>query len=316
MEQRAVARHARGGRAVDVGFITEVCSEVLDELGVGHTERVYQRGIVSVLNNMEIFHRSEVTTPIYVRGECVGQGRADIVVGRMAVEIKAVVTPPFRASGQLCKYVRSLNADKIDQFHRSFVLSSFFPRSGGHAGAGTVTDLTYTAERQRVLDELYTGVVVNFNQKTEKVDIVYVQESCMPSDDRCAEEGPKEPCSPGQKGLRQRVKQFLRLCVETVDDPGECVPLYTLMKEFESFTSSPIRSVHEFKSILRETLRPCTRSARTLGRVCPSVYKTGDRIVYFPLQKGKGLSMTTLEAKAPDDGPAPRPGRSPTQGHV
>lgn len=80
--------------------LVEICREVFADLGVGHCERVYHKGIISILNQREIFHRSEVVTPIYFNGDVVGTGRADLVVGRYAIELKAVERPPSKVSGK------------------------------------------------------------------------------------------------------------------------------------------------------------------------------------------------------------------------
>ena len=52
----------RGGMAVTVHTLVEICREVFADLGVGHCEKVYQKAIISILNQREIFHRSEVCT--------------------------------------------------------------------------------------------------------------------------------------------------------------------------------------------------------------------------------------------------------------
>lgn len=111
-------------------------------LGPGHSERVYHRALATSLGRTPIQFRSEVVTPIMYMGECVGTGRADLVLqGRqkgprdsaqdLAVEIKANARPPSQASGQLRKYLESL---------------------------------------RRVEKRECAGVVLNFNQSTGDVD--------------------------------------------------------------------------------------------------------------------------------------------------
>lgn len=116
-------------------------------LGTGHSERVYHRALATSLGRTPIQFRSEVVTPIMYMGECVGTGRADLVLqGRqkgprdtaldLAVEIKANARPPSQASGQLRKYMESL---------------------------------------RRVEKRECAGVVLNFNQSTGEVDL-YVED--------------------------------------------------------------------------------------------------------------------------------------------
>ena len=111
-------------------------------LGTGHSERVYHRALATSLGRTPIQFRSEVVTPIMYMGECVGTGRADLVLqGRqkgardmardLAVEIKANAKRPSQASGQLRKYLESL---------------------------------------RRVEKRECAGVVINFNQSTGEVD--------------------------------------------------------------------------------------------------------------------------------------------------
>jgi len=98
----------------------------MSTLGKGHAERVYHRALITGLNAKRIPHRSEVLTPVYFMGEVVGMGRCDLVLGELAVEIKANRQNPQKASAQIKKYTMNLSQ----------------------------------AEQRR-----YTGVVINFNQK-------------------------------------------------------------------------------------------------------------------------------------------------------
>lgn len=151
--------------------LVAICQEVFDELGTGHTEKVYQKGIISLLNDYEIFHRSEVSAPIYMRGDVVGHGRADIVVGRLVVELKAVSYVPTKVNGQLDKYVKSLNKDKMDMFNQRCVSSTFF-RTDSSPKNGNLLDVDYREEMEKCLNDMYTGLIINFNQKTESIEMV------------------------------------------------------------------------------------------------------------------------------------------------
>ena len=103
-------------------------------LGKGHTERVYHRAMITSLNKELVPHRSEVLTPIYFMHEVVGFGRCDLIVGKLVVEFKANMRHPSRVSPQLQKYLDSLSA----------------------------------TERGR-----YSGIVLNFNQRSGRVEIYY-----------------------------------------------------------------------------------------------------------------------------------------------
>ena len=116
---------------------THAC-EVMRVLGKGHSERVYHRAMITSLNRAQIAIRSEVITPIYYMGEVVGFGRCDIIVGDLIVEFKANMWCPSKNSPQMRKYLESLT----------------------------------TTERAR-----FRGLIVNFNQRTGKVE-VHQETSC------------------------------------------------------------------------------------------------------------------------------------------
>jgi GxxExxY protein len=105
---------------------------VMRVLGKGHRERVYHRALITALNKARVAHRSEVTCPIWFMGECIGMGRADLVIDDVVVEIKANKLPPQQTSPQVQKYILSLSL----------------------------------AERKK-----YKGMVINFNQDSGEVDI-------------------------------------------------------------------------------------------------------------------------------------------------
>jgi len=105
---------------------------VMRVLGKGHRESIYHRALITALNKTMVAHRSEVACPIWFMGECVGMGRADLVIDDVVVEIKANRSPPRKTSPQLQKYIASLTE----------------------------------AERKD-----YRGMVVNFNQTSGAVDI-------------------------------------------------------------------------------------------------------------------------------------------------
>jgi GxxExxY protein len=105
---------------------------VMKGLGKGHRERVYHKAVITSLNHAGVAHRSEVIAPIHFMGEVVGFGRCDIIIGNLVVEFKANTKAPRQSSCQLKKYIQSLS----------------------------------TTEKRH-----FQGVVVNFNQKTGRVDV-------------------------------------------------------------------------------------------------------------------------------------------------
>ena len=106
---------------------------VMHCLGKGHREAIYHSALITALNRERVAHRSEVPCPIWFMGECIGTGRADLVIGELVAEIKANRMPPTTTSAQLQKYLQSMSRAERRVFH---------------------------------------GVIINFNQKTGMVDIL------------------------------------------------------------------------------------------------------------------------------------------------
>ena len=111
-----------------IGRLKQHAAEVMRVLGKGHSERVYHRAMITSLNQELVPHRSEVVSPIFFKGEVVGFGRCDIIVGNLVIEFKANVTSPTKASTQLRKYMLSLSATERKRFNG--VIINFNQRSG------------------------------------------------------------------------------------------------------------------------------------------------------------------------------------------
>lgn len=117
-----------------VDVVKGQANHVMRCLGMGHSESVYHRALITAMNKAGVQHRSEVSCPIWFMGECIGVGRADMVIDDVVLEIKANKLPPKATSPQLQKYLVSLTK----------------------------------AERKD-----YKGLVVNFNQKNGRVEIFF-----------------------------------------------------------------------------------------------------------------------------------------------
>ena len=89
---------------------------VIKQLGLSQKERVYARALDVSLNMDGIFHRNEVDIPFMYNGQCVGHGRADLIIDNIIVEIKATSRIPKGAISQVAKYVNNLG--RVEQ--RSF----------------------------------------------------------------------------------------------------------------------------------------------------------------------------------------------------
>jgi GxxExxY protein len=96
--------------------INRYAHQVMEELGSGHTERVYHQAMIVYLNKLGVMHRSEVVCPYFFMDSCVGFGKADLVVGNVVVELKAQDEINFAAVQQLRKYRDALKKCEMKQY--------------------------------------------------------------------------------------------------------------------------------------------------------------------------------------------------------
>jgi GxxExxY protein len=116
-------------RVGDMHFFLKKCSgQVLQTLGCGHTERVYHNALITHLSRNNVSYRSEVVCPYYYMGHCVGFGTADLVIGDLVVELKALKFLDPSATLQLRKYQSSLSSTNAKQYDG--LLINFNQRQG------------------------------------------------------------------------------------------------------------------------------------------------------------------------------------------
>jgi GxxExxY protein len=73
--------------------ILEACFEVINELGSGFLESVYQNALVIALRQKGLKFEAQAALPVAFRDEIVGQFYADLFVeNKVIVELKAVDT--------------------------------------------------------------------------------------------------------------------------------------------------------------------------------------------------------------------------------
>lgn len=101
--------------AATVAQLEEVCHEVMAVLGAGFSEAVYHKAVETELRLRNIQYQSEVVLPVEYKGHNVGSMRADLVVGHIVLEFKALtaMVGPRNckldsASKQLLRYCKRL----------------------------------------------------------------------------------------------------------------------------------------------------------------------------------------------------------------
>lgn len=86
--------------------------EVINELGAGFLESVYEKALLTALRQKSLSAISQHPVKVIFRGECVGDFYADIFVeGKVIVELKAVKTIAPEHQAQVINY---LNATGIE----------------------------------------------------------------------------------------------------------------------------------------------------------------------------------------------------------
>ena len=69
-----------------------IAHDIYNSLGPGYNEVVYHRAFEVALRLSGIQYESEVVTPIFYKGACVGHGRVDLKLQNFIIELKAINT--------------------------------------------------------------------------------------------------------------------------------------------------------------------------------------------------------------------------------
>jgi GxxExxY protein len=90
------------------GKILEACFEVINELGAGFLESVYQNALTIALKQNNVHFETQYPISVAFRGENIGQFYADFFVeGKIIVEIKAVSALLPEHQAQLINYLKA-----------------------------------------------------------------------------------------------------------------------------------------------------------------------------------------------------------------
>jgi GxxExxY protein len=103
---------ADGGKALLheqlTAAVLAACFEVLNELGAGFLESVYEKALLLALRQRGVDARSQVPLQVSFRGEVVGSFTADILVaGKVIVELKAVKALTAEHQAQTINYLKA-----------------------------------------------------------------------------------------------------------------------------------------------------------------------------------------------------------------
>lgn len=88
--------------------ILECCFEVINELGAGFLESVYEKSLIIALQSKGLKVQSQVPLAVTFRGEPVGNFQADLLVEeKVIVEIKAVKALAPEHQAQVINYLKA-----------------------------------------------------------------------------------------------------------------------------------------------------------------------------------------------------------------
>ncbi len=90
------------------GKILETCFEVINELGAGFLESVYQNALLIAFRQKGMNVKSQVLFSVVFRNETVGNFTADFLVeNKVIVEVKAVSTLTSEHQAQTINYLKA-----------------------------------------------------------------------------------------------------------------------------------------------------------------------------------------------------------------
>jgi len=92
--------------------ILECCFEVMNELGVGFLESVYEKSLLVALRQKGLIAKSQFPMEVEFRGETVGEFYADIFVeDRIIVELKVSKSLAPQHSAQVINYLKATGCE-------------------------------------------------------------------------------------------------------------------------------------------------------------------------------------------------------------
>lgn len=90
------------------GKILEACFEVINELGAGFIESVYEKALLIALGEKGLSTKSQEPLSVRFRGKVVGEFYADILVeDKIIIELKAVRSLAPEHQAQLINYLKA-----------------------------------------------------------------------------------------------------------------------------------------------------------------------------------------------------------------
>jgi GxxExxY protein len=93
---------------MDTPTILQLASKIMEDLGAGYSESIYQNAMHRQMARIDCTCTMEKTIPVVYEGDTLGVCRADIVTDTHVIEIKCLKRMPTGVEKQVCKYTRHL----------------------------------------------------------------------------------------------------------------------------------------------------------------------------------------------------------------
>ena len=130
--------------SISITALKDLAHRIMSDLGAGYSERIYHNAFRFKLERLDPSTVSEKLIPVVYDGDVLGTCRADLVTDSFVIEVKAARTMPSGVCDQIRKYLIHLHG--MDGIKR-------------------------------------TGLVINFNQRSEVAEMVEVGPACHLCDD-------------------------------------------------------------------------------------------------------------------------------------
>jgi GxxExxY protein len=97
--------------AITTDLIMTLARKIMDDLGAGYSECIYQNALRNKLLELDPECVKEKTIHVYYEGQLLGTVRADLVTSSHIIEVKAVKTMPSSVGHQIGKYLKNLKVE-------------------------------------------------------------------------------------------------------------------------------------------------------------------------------------------------------------
>jgi len=220
-----------------LGDLLKMAARIHKKVGSGRKEPHYQKCLATDLRLNSVPCACEDPVPVFYHGVCVWLGRADIVVGKCCIELKALSKVPSEASEQLSDYIREKNkVSFLQDGTRPYwgVCINFNKRSGKteHFVLRDTLDGRWSIEDEHSEDAMRRPDVSPYFQASPQEDVV---------EKRARERftGQNRPYFQAEESMKHRsllrdLTRFSEFHLRKTRDPTQTVLMDDVVEHFEN----------------------------------------------------------------------------------